>query len=66
MSYLDTKRPTHHTICGIDLAVWRDGNGQWSALSDMCPHRCRTLVATKPIPCRPCMFSVTQYPAPLT
>lgn len=38
-SYLDPSVPNPVLHMGRNLAVWRDGDGEWSAVDDMCPHK---------------------------
>jgi nitrite reductase/ring-hydroxylating ferredoxin subunit len=35
---LPEDRPWAVTILGRDLVIWKDGEGQWRAFDDACPH----------------------------
>ena len=37
---LDFERPNALQLLGKDIAVWRDVEGSWHAVHDLCPHRC--------------------------
>jgi len=37
---LDFERPNALQLLGKDIAVWRDTEGTWHAVHDLCPHRC--------------------------
>ena len=36
---LDTSKPHPTQLLGVDLVVWKDGDGKWSVFEDKCPHR---------------------------
>ena len=36
---LDSQKPTPHTLLNIDMVIWKDGQGNWAAAEDRCPHR---------------------------
>jgi phenylpropionate dioxygenase-like ring-hydroxylating dioxygenase large terminal subunit len=36
---LDETKPHPTTLLGIDLVVWKNGDGSWSVFEDKCPHR---------------------------
>ncbi len=36
---LDIQTPTPHTLLNIDMVIWKDGEGNWGACEDRCPHR---------------------------
>eukprot|EP00249_Psilotum_nudum_P008253 c21144_g1_i1 orf=364-2055(+) len=36
---LDPKLPIPFELLGIELVLWRDGEGKWRAFSNKCPHR---------------------------
>ncbi len=36
---LPTDRPTAHRLLGNPVVIWKDGEGQWRAFKDLCPHR---------------------------
>jgi len=36
---LATDRPTAHRLMGNPVVIWKDGEGQWRAFKDLCPHR---------------------------
>ena len=36
---LPTDRPTAHRLLGNAVVIWKDGDGQWRAFKDLCPHR---------------------------
>ena len=36
---LDATRPSAFTLLGEQLVLWRDGQGEWQAYADRCPHR---------------------------
>ncbi|KAK9789581.1 hypothetical protein WJX73_007380 [Symbiochloris irregularis] len=36
---MDPKKPEAVKLFGKELVLWRDGNGTWRALEDLCPHR---------------------------
>ncbi len=39
VSDLDAQNPTPHTLLNISMVVWQDGEGNWGACEDRCPHR---------------------------
>ncbi len=39
VSDLDAQSPTPHTLLNISMVVWQDGEGNWGACEDRCPHR---------------------------
>ena len=36
---LDTTKPHPTQLLGVDIVVWKDGDGKWSVFEDKCPHR---------------------------
>jgi phenylpropionate dioxygenase-like ring-hydroxylating dioxygenase large terminal subunit len=36
---IDATKPHPTQLLGVDLVVWRDGDGRWTAFEDKCPHR---------------------------
>lgn len=36
---LDPKKPHPTQLLGVDIIVWKDGDGKWSVFEDKCPHR---------------------------
>ena len=36
---LDTSKPHPTQLLGVDVVVWKDGDGKWSVFEDKCPHR---------------------------
>ena len=36
---LDAENPTPHTLLNIQMVIWQDGQGNWGAAEDRCPHR---------------------------
>eukprot|EP00882_Tetradesmus_deserticola_P014190 GHRQ01015081.1.p1 GENE.GHRQ01015081.1~~GHRQ01015081.1.p1 ORF type:complete len:316 (+),score=77.33 GHRQ01015081.1:348-1295(+) len=39
VSQLHEARPTATQLLGMDMVIWRDGNGSWVVFEDRCPHR---------------------------
>ena len=39
---LPTDRPTSARLLGNAIVLWKDGDGQWRAFKDLCPHRSAT------------------------
>lgn len=36
---LDESKPHPTQLLGVDVVVWKDGNGKWNVFEDKCPHR---------------------------
>ena len=36
---LPTDRPTPVRLLGNPVVLWKDGDGDWRAFKDLCPHR---------------------------
>ena len=36
---LDTTKPHPTQLLGVDVVVWKNGEGKWSVFEDKCPHR---------------------------
>lgn len=36
---IDPTKPHPTQLLGVDLVVWRDGEGKWNVFEDKCPHR---------------------------
>ena len=36
---LDESKPHPTQLLGVDVVVWKDGDGKWNVFEDKCPHR---------------------------
>jgi len=60
VSDLDAQNPTPHTLLNISMVVWQDGEGNWGACEDRCPHRS----AATQLPCGHVGFTFALYTSP--